>query len=304
MNDFDYGGEQEVLVFAGSEAARTQGAGLVGASGYRVGQRFDLTDAVVRLDQAVRREHFILVAEEQDGAALDALLVRLNAIAADGRCAGSVVMPTAMIDRVTRTIADPAIDLLCEPSSADVIASLTMMATALRQRIGEQGEDNEIERLHALSEEVGRIARTLASLSKEGRTVTRARNGGHSAGWTNGQASAVTAEVIRRILRARRLRARYFDPELFADPAWDMLLDLSAARTEGRPVAVSSLCIAAAVPPTTALRWIRAMSDHGLFVRTADPQDGRRVFIELSDGAAKGMADYFATAQDQGLLVL
>jgi len=36
-----------------------------------------------------------------------------------------------------------------------------------------------------------------------------------------------------------------------ADPAWDMLLDLTAARAESRAVSVSSLCIAAGVPTTT-----------------------------------------------------
>jgi hypothetical protein len=41
--------------------------------------------------------------------------------------------------------------------------------------------------------------------------------------------------------------------DLFADPGWDILLDLYAARQEGKQVSVSSLCIAAAVPPTTAL---------------------------------------------------
>ncbi len=55
--------------------------------------------------------------------------------------------------------------------------------------------------------------------------------------------------------------------------------DGGAAR--GNRVAVSSLCIAAAVPATTALRWIKALTDRGLFVRAADPQDGRRVYIEL-----------------------
>ena len=79
-----------------------------------------------------------------------------------------------------------------------------------------------------------------------------------------------------------------------------MLLDLMAARIEGRQVAVSSLCIAAAVPPTTALRWIKSMTDSGLFVRQADPHDGRRVFIALSDAAADAMNAWFAAVQDGG----
>jgi DNA-binding MarR family transcriptional regulator len=56
---------------------------------------------------------------------------------------------------------------------------------------------------------------------------------------------------------------------------------------------VSSLCIAAAVPPTTALRWIRQLTDRGILIRQADPVDGRRVFIALSDEAAEAISRWF-----------
>src|SRR3546814_13389087 len=90
------------------------------------------------------------------------------------------------------------------------------------------------------------------------------------------------------------MRTRFFDGALFADPAWDMLLDLTAARAEHVRVSVTSLCIASGVPPTTALRWISQMVDVGLFVRTEDGVDKRRAFIALSDHAAAAMARYFA----------
>jgi hypothetical protein len=100
--------------------------------------------------------------------------------------------------------------------------------------------------------------------------------------------------LIRRIIRQRQLRARFFDGELFADPAWDMLLDLTAARAEHAMVSITSLCIASCVPPTTALRWIGQMCDAGLFARVNDEADRRRAFIVLTDKAADGMARYFA----------
>jgi DNA-binding MarR family transcriptional regulator len=105
-------------------------------------------------------------------------------------------------------------------------------------------------------------------------------------------------------LRVRRMRDQFFDASLFADPAWDMLLDLMAARLERAQVAVSSLCIAASVPPTTALRWIKAMTDHALFERCADPEDGRRIFIQLSDPALKSMGRYFEAAKKAGGLLI
>ena len=64
-------------------------------------------------------------------------------------------------------------------------------------------------------------------------------------------------------------------------------------------MAVSSLCIASAVPATTALRWIKTLTDNGLFVRRADPTDGRRVFIELSPETADAMNAYFAELERQ-----
>ena len=35
------------------------------------------------------------------------------------------------------------------------------------------------------------------------------------------------------------------------------------------------------------------MTDKGLFVRRADPHDGRRVFVELSPAASLAMRRYF-----------
>ena len=100
--------------------------------------------------------------------------------------------------------------------------------------------------------------------------------------------------LVRRIIRQRQLRARFFDAELFADPAWDMLLDLTAARAEHQRVSVTSLCIASGVPPTTALRWIGQMTEAGLFQRVEDEADRRRAFIALTDRASDAMARYFA----------
>ncbi|WP_241233605.1 winged helix DNA-binding protein [Altericroceibacterium xinjiangense] len=109
-----------------------------------------------------------------------------------------------------------------------------------------------------------------------------------------GRAELPDARLIRRIIRQRQLRSRYFDANLFADPAWDMLLDLTAARVEDTRVSVTSLCIASGVPPTTALRWITQMTQTGLLERVEDASDKRRAFIQLTDTAADAMISYFA----------
>ena len=85
-----------------------------------------------------------------------------------------------------------------------------------------------------------------------------------------------------------------FITAVYTRTAWDMLLDLTAARAEHSRVSVTSLCIASGVPPTTAMRWIGQMVEAGLFERVEDDSDRRRAFIALTEKAADAMARYFA----------
>jgi DNA-binding MarR family transcriptional regulator len=100
---------------------------------------------------------------------------------------------------------------------------------------------------------------------------------------------------IRNLLKMRRNRGRFFRTDLFADPAWDILLELYAAALGQYRVSVTSVCAGAAVPSTTALRWIKHLEDEGLINRRADPTDGRRQFLELSATGIEGMSAYFQT---------
>lgn len=105
--------------------------------------------------------------------------------------------------------------------------------------------------------------------------------------------AAGRARLVRERIRQRRQREHFFPTDLFADPAWDMLLDLYAAYYENREISVSSLCIAASVPATTALRWIKSMADDGYLERIADPDDGRRIHVRLSETARRSLDDYY-----------
>jgi DNA-binding transcriptional ArsR family regulator len=91
-----------------------------------------------------------------------------------------------------------------------------------------------------------------------------------------------TPDTAKTILRRRRQRDQIFADDLFGEPIWDMLLDLFAHSATRKRVSVSSLCLAAAVPPTTALRHMKVMENQGMIIRHADPLDSRRVFVELS----------------------
>jgi len=90
----------------------------------------------------------------------------------------------------------------------------------------------------------------------------------------------------------RRRRNTLFRKSLFAEPAWDMLLDLYVQRHHGRQVSVHNLCVAAAVPQTTALRWIGKLEASLLIERSPCPYDNRVVHIALSAEALALMEDY------------
>ena len=105
-----------------------------------------------------------------------------------------------------------------------------------------------------------------------------------------------SAELVKSIIRSRRMREQYLGSGLFADPAWDMLLDLFAARLEGRRVSVSSLCLAAAVPPTAALRRIAMLEEKALVVRRSDSRDRRRVWMEVQNETATKIYEFLRVA--------
>src|SRR5688572_10636328 len=99
---------------------------------------------------------------------------------------------------------------------------------------------------------------------------------------------------LRSIIEARRSRDRHFDRHLFSDPAWDILLELYAAEFAQQRVTISKLCVAAAVPGSTALRWIGTLEKAGLIARDDDPLDGRRVFVSLTEKARRSLHAYFS----------
>jgi hypothetical protein len=229
--------------------------------------------------------------EQDGGAELDSLLDSVEQGAREDRFGTVISAPVALIDVISARTQHPRVVHLVGADQSEHVAALAMVTLRRKHRLHDVGKEQEVPQLLQLSEEVGRIAGILASLSMQERRGARAALQDLE---ENGE---VDAGTVRAIIRARRLRDQYFGTELFADPAWDMLLDLFAARLEEQRVAVSSLCIAAAVPATTALRWIKTLTDLGLLVRAADPQDGRRVYVELSSKAAAGMEAYIRAAQ-------
>jgi len=98
--------------------------------------------------------------------------------------------------------------------------------------------------------------------------------------------------IVQSMIRGRRLREKFFDAHLFADPVWDILLELYLAHIEQRRVSVSSLCIAAAVPTTTALRYVNSLIERDIVLRQSNPFDGRMSYVELTERALSQMRAY------------
>lgn len=114
---------------------------------------------------------------------------------------------------------------------------------------------------------------------------------------------AVSEKDVRTILKHRRRRDEFFGGELFADPAWDILLEMYAAELGQLRVSTKNVCIGASVPATTALRWIKGMEAKNLIEREGDPLDGRRQYLSLSATALDALTDYFNTIPAETQLI-
>ncbi|MFM5906481.1 MAG: MarR family transcriptional regulator [Novosphingobium sp.] len=242
-----------------------------------------------------------------DGSAL-AALARLDMRV---RQSGAhLIVSTTMdaLDAVFGCIDQSGAQLLVDPGRADFVMALgRVRALAPGHALRELAEADRMALLR-LSEQVEAIAARLGGLDRDadfdGDRV-RAPALSFTAASDSEQGllrkpkpALPHPRLVRSMIRQRQQRARFFRADLFSDPAWDMLLDLTAAHAEMKQVSVTSLCIASCVPPSTAMRWIAQMIDSGLFCRVEDKTDRRRAFIELTAKASDAMAGYFALIEE------
>ncbi|GLK46600.1 MULTISPECIES: MarR family transcriptional regulator [Novosphingobium] len=298
--DFAYGGPEKsasggpgvaLSIYANRAHLRATLREDADAAGMRIVAAAPLADLVTMgegLAQA-RLADVVLVDCPQVDAGVLAALARLDLRAAGGATRLIVSTGVEALDDVFACMDQSSPVLLVDPDRAERVLALgRVLATMPSGRVRELSDDDRLMLLR-LTEQVGQIAGRIDRLDAGG--IPAPLPAVPAAGFSPGQLP--DARLVRRIIRQRQLRARFLDNDLFADPAWDMLLDLTASRLEGKRVSVTSLCIASGVPPTTALRWIGQMVDAGLFVRLSDGADKRRAFIDLSEKALQAMARYF-----------
>jgi hypothetical protein len=263
----DFGNNPAVHIFTDTEAALVRMRGTAEAAGCRIVSALPVAaDGDLWTGAVPGAAILIELEQETAGERVIPLLDWFRLEAARGARRGVISAPVGLIDLIDARAAHAGIEHLCEASEEERLSAIARVARPTEPR------------LHDAGPEPSRLLQPSPDYAAD---------------------SAGPADVpfIRTMIRARRLRGDYLPAELYADPAWDILLDLMAARLEGRKVAVSSLCIAAAVPPTTALRWIAVLTERGLLRRVADPNDGRRINMELSGETARALGAYVRRAQ-------
>ncbi|MDP2131047.1 MAG: MarR family transcriptional regulator [Erythrobacter sp.] len=309
-----------VAIFGADAGLRSQIAADLGGAGFRSvdgGAVSALLEGpIAMLGDVVVVDCQVTGSRGLDGMML-AGLARLDMRVARAGAKLIVATNLAGLDDVFAVLDQSNPQILVSPTRAErVIAVGRVMGEAGAARLREMGEEDRVALLR-LSQQVEAIAHSLDRLSQPAAlpSFTAPRYAGavslseckrdyHApntvgvpapSGGATAQPLLPDPKLVRQMIANRQSRARFFDPALFGDPAWDMLLDLTAAHGEGADVSVTSLCIAAGVPATTALRWLTQMVESGIFRRVPDPIDKRRAFIALSDKAMKAMAGYFAS---------
>lgn len=285
-------------------------AALLHATGQKLPDIVPLVDAQAHMDRMIALDAVILSCSGHEAGA-EALLRWLGERALAGHLAVVVITDLAGLDRVHGNLGSDRPVILCDPSTEDVVAAIAALAEHqdTGSHLHDIGAEAEADRFQRLNDQLLRLNRMVEALVQDRtpedsylrpwgaasepalKSPVRSYNSGKAEEIAHSE--PITAHQVRAMLRVRRLRDHLVAPDLFADPAWDILLDLLAARLENAKVSVSSLCIAAAVPPTTALRWIRQLTDRGLLERRADPRDGRRIFITLSDEGMHAVVRWF-----------
>lgn len=298
------GGERVVIAIgdvAGLAAIRDAAAG----RGTRIAAQVSLQEAPQRLAMQARL-HAIAI-DVPDDVPDPTMFAAVDAVVDAARRHDARVIATCrlpMLDRMAAGLNGANVDLLCDPTAAQHVAAMAL-ALPGAVMLNDAARESEHQRLRQLNDEVARIAETLARLARDDSPTLPPAVVADRSPVFRGGPDAPEMEIepaeVRATIRARRLRDQFFDSGLFADPAWDMLLDLFAAQLEHARVSVSSLCIAAAVPPTTALRWITTMREAGLFERHDDPFDRRRAYVGLSETARLAMQRYCAALKRAGL---
>lgn len=148
------------------------------------------------------------------------------------------------------------------------------------------------EHFDELKSQVQRLTQIIVKMSEEEEEVVLDPSETNKPPVRRASSASLDISVAKWLLDERDARQSAFAPFKLDDIPWNILLDLYVAGRNHRLVSITSACIAARSPPTTALRSINALEEAGLVKRSADQFDGRRVYLRLSAYAEVHIAEY------------
>jgi DNA-binding MarR family transcriptional regulator len=108
------------------------------------------------------------------------------------------------------------------------------------------------------------------------------------------QRTRTQVELAEKLLADRRRRAEIFNPAMFGEPAWELLLTLFVMDRQGSRLTIGRLAQVAGTKLTTALRWLDYLEDQMFVRRERHPTDARTAFIELTDKARDALDLYLS----------
>lgn len=201
------------------------------------------------------------------------------------------------IELAVQAMQDGFVDFLSKPVSREMYeAALERASERLAAQVQANSEAKVVESVANIQESLQALMTKLGVQEKDAATSDE------DVAASIKNPNSIHPSVLKSIIKARRNRQKYFEGDLFSDPSWDILLELTAAHIENRQESVTSVAIAASVPASTAIRKIRELSDRGLLKRWTDPTDARRIFVALTDDAAKRMLAMLASAENTPII--
>lgn len=99
-----------------------------------------------------------------------------------------------------------------------------------------------------------------------------------------------------KVYSIRRTRDRFFPEDLFAEPAWDILLLLYGVEQSQDRLSISAVCASVGAPATTVLRWIDKLEIAGLISRQKHPTDRRVSWLQLTQDCISRLDRFFDSA--------
>lgn len=195
-----------------------------------------------------------------------------------------VITGQATLQTAIYAMRSRATDFLLKPVNLNDLATALRRATALRTRL--LGKSTIAALAHLANSQANILDENVEASQPDSPTLPQLQH------------------FVRLMVKARQNRDQFLDTTLFSEPAWDILLDLTSAALEGKLVPVSSACAASQVPLSTALRYVRQLTDSGLISSRRDPTDKRRSLLELQPETFEAMKGYLVSLRQQQMAPL